>query len=67
MISIASTVAVTVSVPTAVREPNPDGEGHVPWALQVLELEAGRIVGFTFFLDTEAVFPLFGLPLQFDA
>ena len=46
-------------------KPNPDGEGHVPWALQVLELERGKIVGFTFFLDTEAVFPLFGLPLQF--
>jgi RNA polymerase sigma-70 factor, ECF subfamily len=48
-------------------KPNPDGEGHVPWALQVLEVERGRIVGFTFFLDTETVFPLFGLPLQFDA
>jgi RNA polymerase sigma-70 factor, ECF subfamily len=47
-------------------KPNPDGEGHVPWALQVLEVERGRIVGFTFFLDTETVFPLFGLPLQFD-
>jgi RNA polymerase sigma-70 factor (ECF subfamily) len=48
-------------------KPNPDGEGHVPWALQVLEVEEGRIVGFTFFLDTDTVFPLFGLPLQFDA
>jgi RNA polymerase sigma-70 factor, ECF subfamily len=48
-------------------KPNPDGDGHVPWALQVLEVERGRIVGFTFFLDTETVFPLFGLPLQFDA
>ncbi|MBB4663856.1 sigma-70 family RNA polymerase sigma factor [Conexibacter arvalis] len=38
------------------------GSGHDPWALQVLELDAGRIVGFTFFLDTDAVFPLFGLP-----
>jgi ketosteroid isomerase-like protein len=28
------------------------------------EIEDGKIVEFTFFLDTETVFPLFGLPLQ---
>ena len=39
-----------------------DGGGYEPWALQVLEIEDGRIVEFTFFLDTETVFPLFGLP-----
>ena len=44
-----------------------DGGGYEPWALQVLEIEDGRIVEFTFFLDTETVFPLFGLPLQLDA
>ena len=44
----------------------PDG-GYEPWALQVLEIEDGRIVEFTFFLDTETVFPLFGLPLRLDA
>jgi RNA polymerase sigma-70 factor (ECF subfamily) len=27
----------------------------------------GRVVGFTFFLDTERVFPLFGLPPRLDA
>jgi RNA polymerase sigma-70 factor, ECF subfamily len=47
-------------------KPTPDG-GYEPWALQVLEIEDGRIVEFTFFLDTETVFPLFGLPLQLDA
>jgi RNA polymerase sigma-70 factor, ECF subfamily len=47
-------------------KPSPDG-GYEPWALQVIELEAGRIVEFTFFLDTAALFPLFGLPLQLDA
>ena len=47
-------------------KPTADG-GYEPWALQVLEIEDGRIVEFTFFLDTETVFPLFGLPLQFDA
>ena len=48
-------------------KPRESGEGYEPWALQVLEIENGRIVEFTFFLDTETVFPLFGLPLQFDA
>ena len=32
-----------------------------PWALVVLELDGG-IGEFTFFLDTETLFPLFGLP-----
>jgi RNA polymerase sigma-70 factor (ECF subfamily) len=36
--------------------------GYEPWALQVLELGAGGIVELTFFLDTERLFPLFGLP-----
>jgi RNA polymerase sigma-70 factor (ECF subfamily) len=47
-------------------KPNPEG-GFDPWALQVLEWSGGRIAGFTFFLDTETLFPLFGLPLRFDA
>jgi RNA polymerase sigma-70 factor, ECF subfamily len=42
-------------------KPSPDG-GYEPWALQVLELSGGRIVELTFFLDTETLFPLFGLP-----
>jgi RNA polymerase sigma-70 factor, ECF subfamily len=46
-------------------KPRVSGEGYEPWALQVLEIEDGRIVEFTFFLDTERVFPLFGLPLEF--
>jgi RNA polymerase sigma-70 factor (ECF subfamily) len=45
-------------------KPSPDG-GLEPWALQVLELKDGRIVEFTFFLDTARLFPLFGLPLTF--
>jgi RNA polymerase sigma-70 factor (ECF subfamily) len=45
-------------------KPNPDGEGYVPWALQVLRLEDGRIAELTFFLETETLFPLFGLPLR---
>jgi RNA polymerase sigma-70 factor (ECF subfamily) len=47
--------------------PNPGGEGYEPWALQVLEIEDGKIVEFTFFLGTETIFPLFGLPARLDA
>jgi RNA polymerase sigma-70 factor, ECF subfamily len=47
-------------------KPSPDG-GYEPWALQVLELSDGRIVELTFFLDTAALFPLFGLPARLDA
>lgn len=39
----------------------PDGS-YEPWALQVLEISDGRIVEFSFFLDTASLFPLFGLP-----
>ena len=38
------------------------GGGHAPWALIVLELERDRIVSWNSFLDTEKLFPLFGLP-----
>jgi RNA polymerase sigma-70 factor, ECF subfamily len=47
-------------------KPSPDG-GHEPWALQVLELHDGQIGEFTFFLDTDRLFPLFGLPSRLDA
>jgi RNA polymerase sigma-70 factor (ECF subfamily) len=48
-------------------KPSETGEGYEPWALQVLEIEDGKIVEFTFFLDTERVFPLFGLPLGLES
>src|SRR6187551_3523655 len=44
-------------------KPAASGDGYEPWALQVLEIADGRIVEFTFFLDTERLFPLFGLPM----
>ena len=47
-------------------KPSPDG-GYEPWALQVLELSCGKITELTFFLDTETLFPLFGLPPDLDA
>jgi RNA polymerase sigma-70 factor (ECF subfamily) len=40
--------------------------GYAPWALQVLDLQDGRIGGVTFFLDTTRLFPLFGLPLRLN-
>jgi RNA polymerase sigma-70 factor (ECF subfamily) len=47
-------------------KPREDGdEGYVPWALQVLEIEDGKIVELTFFLDVEKQFPRFGLPLEY--
>jgi RNA polymerase sigma-70 factor (ECF subfamily) len=48
-------------------KPSATGEGFEPWALQVLELSGGRIGEFTFFLDTDSLFPLFGLPAHLDA
>ena len=48
-------------------KPSESGGSYELWALQVLEIEDGRIVEFTFFLNTETVFPLFGLPLQFES
>ena len=46
-------------------KPSETGDGYEPWALQVLEIEDGKVVEFTFFLDTKTVFPLFGLPLEY--
>jgi RNA polymerase sigma-70 factor (ECF subfamily) len=42
-------------------KPSPTG-GYDPWALIVPAVSGGRIVELTFFLDTERLFPLFGLP-----
>ena len=44
-----------------------EGGGYEPWALQVLELRDGRVGELTFFLGTETLFPLFGLPPRLDA
>ena len=47
-------------------KPNADRGGHEPWALHVLEMSDGRISGLNTFLDTERMFPLFGLPPRLD-
>ena len=46
-------------------KPSPDG-GYEPWALQVLEVAEDGIAELTFFLDTDTLFPLFGLPPRLD-
>ncbi len=43
-------------------KPRPSGEGYEPWALCVVQLGDGGVKELTFFLDTERLFPLFGLP-----
>ena len=47
-------------------KPSETGSGHDAWALQVVEISGGKIVEMTFFLGTETLFPLFGLPLRLD-
>ncbi|MBV9093028.1 MAG: sigma-70 family RNA polymerase sigma factor [Streptosporangiaceae bacterium] len=42
-------------------KPDPAG-GYTPWALQVHETSGGKFSRLTFFLDTERIFPAFGLP-----
>lgn len=64
---VIPTVAANGSPAFGQYKPNPDGDGYDPWALQVLEIEHGRIVELTFFLSTETVFPLFGLPPRLPA
>ncbi len=48
------------------RPGGPEG-GYQPWALIVLELSGERIAGWNSFLDTETLFPLFGLPRHLPA
>jgi RNA polymerase sigma-70 factor (ECF subfamily) len=59
---LVSTVSANGSPAYGQYKPSPTGDGYEPWALQVVELSEGRIVEFTFFLDTDTLFPLFGLP-----
>ena len=61
---VVTTVTANGSPAFGQYKPNPEGEGYDAWALQVLEVEDGRIVELTFFLDTAKIFPLFGLPLR---
>lgn len=47
--------------------PGADGQPHTPWALIVLELSGDRIANWNAFLDTQTLFPRFGLPMELPA
>jgi RNA polymerase sigma-70 factor, ECF subfamily len=64
---VIPTIAANGSPAFGQYKPSESGEGYEPWALQVLELSDGRVTEFTFFLGTETIFPLFGLPGRLDA
>jgi RNA polymerase sigma-70 factor (ECF subfamily) len=64
---LVPTARANGSVAFGQYKPSPSGSGYEPWALQVLEMGEKGIAEFTFFLDTERVFPLFGLPPRLDA
>ena len=64
---VIPTVAANGSPAFGQYKPSESGSGYDPWALQVLEIAGGRIVEFTFFLDTARVFPLFGLPMRLES
>jgi RNA polymerase sigma-70 factor (ECF subfamily) len=63
---LVPTIAANGSPAFGQYKPSPDG-GYEPWALQVLELSDGRVAELSFFLDTETLFPLFGLPARLEA
>jgi RNA polymerase sigma-70 factor, ECF subfamily len=64
---VIPTVAANGAPAFGQYKPSSTGDGYDPWALQVLEISDGRIVELTFFLDTETVFPLFGLPARLES
>jgi RNA polymerase sigma-70 factor (ECF subfamily) len=64
---VIPTVSANGSPAFGQYKPSETGEGYEPWALQVLEISGGRVVELTFFLGTETIFPLFGLPARLDS
>jgi RNA polymerase sigma-70 factor (ECF subfamily) len=48
-------------------KPSESGSGYDPWSLHVVELGEHGIAELTYFLDTERLFPLFGLPPRLAA
>jgi RNA polymerase sigma-70 factor, ECF subfamily len=63
---VIPTVAANGAPAFGQYKPAPNG-GYEPWALQVLEIADGRIAELTFFLETDTLFPLFGLPPRLEA
>jgi RNA polymerase sigma-70 factor (ECF subfamily) len=64
---VIPTVAANGAPAFGQYKPSETGSGFDPWALQVLEVADGKIVELTFFLETETLFPLFGLPGRLDS
>jgi RNA polymerase sigma-70 factor, ECF subfamily len=64
---VIPTVAANGAPAFGQYKPSESGSGFDPWALQVLEVADGKIVELTFFLETDILFPLFGLPARLDA
>jgi RNA polymerase sigma-70 factor, ECF subfamily len=60
-------IAVEANGMPAFGQYKPSAEGGLePWSLQVLEVSGGQITGISFYLDTERLFPQFGLPPRLD-
>jgi RNA polymerase sigma-70 factor (ECF subfamily) len=64
---LVPTVTANGSVAFGQYKPSQSGKGYDPWALQVLEPADGGIGELTFFLSTERLFPLFGLPARLES
>ncbi|GAA2056120.1 sigma-70 family RNA polymerase sigma factor [Catenulispora yoronensis] len=47
--------------------PAEDGDGWTPWAIMVLEIRDDRLAGLANYLDTDRLFPLFGVPTRLAA
>ncbi|MEU2266027.1 sigma-70 family RNA polymerase sigma factor [Streptomyces olindensis] len=47
--------------------PAEDGKGWTPWGITLLEITDGRISTMTNHMDTERLFPLWGLPMRLTA
>ena len=62
-------VPVAANGAPAFGQYRPSGPGgrHEPFSIHVLELTGDRIAGITYFLDTDRLFPLFGLPPRPEA
>ena len=64
---VIPTVSANGSPAFGQYKPSESGSGFDPWALQVLQIADGRVAELTFFLSTNTIFPLFGLPPRIDA
>ena len=60
-------IAASGSPSFAHYHPGKEPGTYDAWAIIVLELEGNRIAAWNSFLDTETLFPMFGLPLQLSS